>query len=89
MSTIDPLSGASPLVAGSQPASPGPASSSDVQQFNQAMAAGSTSGGTASAPNTDSEDWAAFWSSLPNMIVLQGMNRLTDFQHQMRDIERG
>lgn len=45
-------------------------------------------GGTANAPNTDSEDWAAFWSSLPDMIVLQGMNRLSDFQHQMRDIER-
>ena len=89
MSMIDPLSGASPLGAGSSTASPGPASGSDVQQFNQAMAAGSTSGGTVGVPTTDSEDWAAFWSSLPNMIVLQGMNRLNDFQHQMRDIERG
>ena len=89
MSSIDPLSGVSPLGGASSTTSPGPASSGDVQQFSDAMAAGSTSGGTASAPNTDSEDWAAFWSSLPNMIVLQGMNRLTDFQHQMRDIERG
>jgi hypothetical protein len=87
MSTIDPLSGTSPLGAGSQTTSPSPANTGYVQLFNQAMASGSTSGGTASAPNTDSEDWAAFWSSLPNMIVTQGMNRLQEYRTRIREID--
>ena len=89
MSTIDPLFATSPSGAGSSATSPGPASSGDVQQFNQAMAAGSTSSGTASAPNTDSDDWAAFWSSLPTMIVMQGMNHQKEYRDQIREIDGG
>jgi hypothetical protein len=85
MSTIDPLSGTSPLGTASQSTSPGPASDSDVQQFSQAMARG----GTASAPNTDASDWAAFWSALPTMIVLQGMNHQKEYRDQIREIDGG